>query len=116
MDLKDNGFLSRTDYTKTNNAAAPLDGVNVYSEAYRMGVNHAHRGIIRATHLIGEQNKKDFFAGWDSVARTHAAVVLIMGEVEPVYIGTLTQCNDAAVSYKARHPSAVVRVEENPNK
>ncbi|URC22283.1 hypothetical protein CHUUTOTORO_01980 [Serratia phage vB_SmaM-ChuuTotoro] len=84
----------------------------VNTPAYQYGVKCARQGIIMKSHYSKPENVAAFVAGWQSVDRSHAAVITdpIDGEISVIHVGTKRECEDGAATYQARHPGARVRV------
>jgi len=62
-------------------------------------------GQIRACRYNKEENRREWFAGFDSVDRGYAVFKILPGpgavklaDLDPVYIGGVKQCQDRAVT------------------
>lgn len=69
------------------------------------GTAAAHAGSVRACRYNKEANRLQWFAGFDSVDRAHALFKILPGvgpvtlvDLDPVYIGSVKQCQDRAVT------------------
>lgn len=69
------------------------------------GVTAAHAGSVRACRYNKEGNRLEWFAGFDSVDRGHAVFKILpgpgpvsLGDLDPVYVGSVKQCQDRAVT------------------
>ncbi|AEZ66246.1 hypothetical protein EXT67_20580 [Pectobacterium atrosepticum] len=69
------------------------------------GIAAAHAGSIRATRYKVAANVLEWFAGFDSVDRSYAVFKILPGvgrvtlsDLDPVYVGSLKQCQDRAFS------------------
>lgn len=69
------------------------------------GIDAAHAGSVRACRYNKEENRREWFAGFDSVDRSFAVVKILPGpgavtlaNLDPVYIGDAKQCQDRAVT------------------
>lgn len=69
------------------------------------GTAAAHAGQIRACRYNKEENRREWFAGFDSVDRGYAVFKILPGvgavklsDLDPVYIGGVKQCEDRAVT------------------
>lgn len=63
----------------------------------------AHAGQIRACRYNKEENRREWFAGFDSADRDFAVFKILPGPgavklADPVYIGGVKQCQDRAVT------------------
>lgn len=69
------------------------------------GIAAAHAGQIRAPRYRVEANRLEWFAGFDSVDRGYAVFKILpdpgpvsLGDLDPVYVGSVKQCQDRAVT------------------
>lgn len=69
------------------------------------GMESAHAGSVRACRYNKEDNRAEWFAGFDSVDRDFALFKVLPGagavtlaDLDPVYIGAVKQCQDRALT------------------
>lgn len=67
----------------------------------------AHAGSIRACRYNKEDNRREWFAGFESVGRDYVVFNVTRApggdkinpsDLDPVYVGNLTQCQDRAAT------------------
>lgn len=76
-----------------------------HSKYFIEGQTAAHSGHIRAPRYNKEESRREWLAGFDSVARDFAVFKILPGvgavklaDLDPVYIGGIKQCQDRAVT------------------
>lgn len=83
------------------------------SQAYQTGVSAARAGYMMASHYRKAVDVEEFEAGYRSVCRDYIAISTEQGTKSIVLIGTQRECDDAAITHKARYPKSKVEVIEN---
>lgn len=81
------------------------------SKYYQEGQESAHKGYARAPRYPQKEKAVEFLAGYDSIDRSHQVIRFASNPIgksksyfqslpDVVYIGTLKQCEDKAITLK----------------
>lgn len=80
---------------------------------YIEGMQAAHNAQIRACRYQKENNRDEWFKGFDSVDKAYSVCKISLNEALPVFVGNLNQCSDKALMLQSKDRGGCYVVYDN---